>query len=305
MSHKFAATIGVFDGVHRGHRFLIERLKTEARQRGLGTMVITFARHPRQVLCPDWRPQLLTTPGEKEVLLRQTGVDRVVMLPFDQQMAQLSARQFMEQVLHKQLGVLLLLTGYDNHFGHRSERAAGAEGFADYVAYGRELGMEVVGGQPLREGDVCFSSSLVRRLVSEGDVTAAAHCLGRPYELSGQVVHGEQIGRELGFPTANLQPADDCKLLPLAGVYAVWVSIGGSCEKKLRGMMNIGHRPTFDGHRTTLEVHILDYSNNLYGQDISVAFVRRLRDERHFDTREALVAQMGKDRQQVEQIFSN
>jgi len=292
---RFAATIGFFDGVHRGHRFLIECLRQEASTRGLSSMVITFARHPREVLCPDWKPQLLSTPEEKEALLRSTGVDRIEVLPFDNAMAQLSARDFMQDVLHQELGVKLLLTGYDNHFGHRERNARQAEGFADYQRYGREMGIEVIGGEPLSEGGLRFSSSLVRRLLSAGDVEKAHDCLGYAYRLSGHVVHGRQIGRQIGFPTANIRLDNPDKLVPLQGVYAVAVSLPESQTAPLPGVMNIGSRPTFGGHHVTLEAHIPGFQGDLYGQPIAVDFLHRLRDERHFDTAEALISQMHDD----------
>lgn len=295
---SYAATIGFFDGVHQGHRFLIDRLCRIARERRMRSMVITFARHPRQVLQTDWQPQLLSTLDEKRELLRQTGVDRVEVLQFDVPMSELSAHDFMQQVLKERLGVELLLTGYDNRFGHHR-----AEGFDDYVNYGRELGIEVMAGEPLAVKDTNVSSSRIRKLLQEGDVADAALCLGYPYPLSGCVVHGEQIGRQLGFPTANLALDDACKLIPERGVYAVSVSIeGDSCV--YGGLMNIGRRPTFEGHHTTLEVHLLEYSGDLYGKRLTVRFIARLREERPFPDRDALIAQMNEDKQQALQILN-
>ena len=305
MISSFAATIGFFDGVHLGHQFLIDCLKHEAQQRGLRSMVVTFGEHPRKVLCPDWHPQLLSTPEEKVALLRAAGVDEVVVLPFSVEMARLSARAFMQHVLKEQLGVTLLLTGYDNRFGHNRE-----EGFDDYVAYGREMGMEVLAAKPLRQGDGCYSSSMVRRLLTEGDVAGARQCLGRPYSLSGHVGHGEQIGRQLGFPTANIVLDNQEKLIPCKGVYAVGiksVNLMPLLGKNLLlgGMMNIGQRPTFGGHRTTLEVHILGYRGDLYGKSIDIEFVERLRDEQHFESAEALVKQMEEDARRTRIILDH
>ena len=295
---SYAATIGFFDGVHQGHRFLIDGLCRIARERGMRSMVITFARHPRQVLQTDWQPQLLSTLDEKRELLRQTGVDCVEVLQFDVAMSELSAHDFMQQVLKERLGVELLLTGYDNRFGHNR-----AEGFDDYVNYGRELGIEVMAGEPLAVKDTNVSSSRIRKLLQEGDVADAALCLGYPYPLSGCVVHGEQIGRQLGFPTANLALDDACKLIPERGVYAVSVSIeGDSCV--YGGLMNIGRRPTFEGHHTTLEVHLLQYSGDLYGKRLTVRFIARLREERPFPDRDALIVQMNEDKQQALQILN-
>lgn len=292
----YAATIGFFDGVHRGHQFLIEQLKRVAASRSQGSMVITFARHPRQVLHPDWQPQLLSTLKEKRERLLLTGIDRLEVLSFDEAMSQLSARDFMEQVLQHQLGVTTLLTGYDNRFGHRRE-----EGFVDYVRYGLELGIEVLSAEPLAIEKSNVSSSRIRHLLLEGAVDETALCLGYHYQVSGRVVHGEQIGRRLGFPTANVQPDDPYKMIPRNGVYAVEVLMDGATP--LPGMMNIGTRPTFDGHRTTLEVHLFDFKENLYDCPITVRFIARLRDEQSFADSEALVRQMRLDEEQAKQIL--
>lgn len=290
-----AATIGFFDGVHRGHQYLISQLCRVAGERGLRSLVVTFANHPRQVVSTDWQPQLLSTPEEKLQLLQQTAVGSVEVLTFNRQLASLSAREFMQQVLLQQLGVRLLLIGYDNRFGHNRE-----EGFADYVRHGRELGIEVVQAQPLIESGVGISSSLVRRLLSEGDVAAAARCLGRPYQLSGSVVGGEHIGRHLGFPTANLQPDHAQKLVPATGAYAVRVRLADD-SREWPAMMNIGTRPTFGPHGQTLEVHLFDYHGDLYGRQLTIGFVRRLRAERPFQSAAELIEQLKKDALQAQQ----
>lgn len=294
----YAATIGFFDGVHLGHRSVVSQLRAAAKERGLRSMVITFEHHPRQVLQSEWQPQLLSTLEEKTELLALTGIDTLVVLRFDQAMSQLSSRQFMERVLKHDLGVRLLLTGYDNRFGH--DRTAT---FGDYVAYGRELDMEVLCGQPADVNGQRVSSSLVRRLLNEGRVAQAANCLGRPYTLTGQVVHGEQIGRQLGFPTANILPDDHFRLIPAPGVYAVRIS-GIPDGSLLQGMMNIGTRPTFDGQRLTLEANIFNFTGNLYGQRLTVSFMERLRDEQTFASPQELAAQMQRDAIQAQAILS-
>lgn len=286
----YAATVGFFDGVHRGHRFLIGELKRQAAEQGLQSMVITFERHPLQVLKPEWQPQFLSTFDEKLSLLAETGIDAVVVLRFTAEMAALSARDFM-QLIHERLGVRLLLTGYDNRFGNGRR-----ECFADYARYGSELGVKTVCATALVEGEHRYSSSLARQLIGEGRVEAAAQVLGRLYTLSGTVVHGHEIGRTLGFPTANLKPLDPCRLIPASGVYAVAVRLSQEAGEHY-GMMNIGCRPTFDGDRQTLEVNIFDFEGDLYGQACVISFIGRLREERHFKQPEALTAQMKADGQ--------
>lgn len=289
----YAATIGFFDGVHMGHRFLIGQLHETARERGLQSMVITFERHPRQVVQSHWQPQLLSSLDERIRLLSTLPIDVLVVLPFDEAMARLSAREFMDSVLREKLGVKTLLTGYDNRFGHDR-----TEGFADYQRYGQELGIEVTAGRPCDVDEQRVSSSLVRRLLLSGDVCEAARCLGRPYELSGRVVHGEQIGRQLGYPTANLQLDDAHRLIPATGVYAVDVILENN-DRVYRGMMNIGTRPTFEGHRQTLETHIFDFNGDLYDQRLSIRLLRRLRSERPFETADLLRRQMAQDEREA------
>lgn len=296
LREEACATVGYFDGVHRGHLFLVERLRQLAAERGWLSMVVTFDRHPRQVVSTGWQPRLLTTLAEKGRFLEGAGLDRLALLHFDESMARLSARQFMA-VLRERLGVRVLLTGYDNRFGHNR-----LEGFDDYVAYGHELGIDVVQGDVLSVCGGAVSSSRVRRLLDHGEVREAAACLGRFYCVSGEVVHGEQIGRQMGFPTANLQLDDENKLVPRSGVYAVEVGIDG-VEELHRGVMNIGMRPTFDGQRRTLEVYLLQYEGDLYGRKLTVGFVDRLRDELHFDSADALRVQMLQDVEEADRIF--
>lgn len=281
----FAATIGMFDGVHRGHQFVLRQLVEQAREHHLQPLAITFDRSPRQ-------EQVLTPLDEKLRLIRETGITHIEVLPFTSALKSLTARQFMEQELYQRLGVRLLLTGYDNRFGRNRE-----EGFDDYVRYGQELGLSVV-GLPA-EGAV--SSSHIRQLLNSGQASEAAHCLGRCYTVSGHVAHGQHIGTGLGFPTANLVLDDGHQLIPAAGVYAV---IARTQSGVYRGMMNIGTRPTFAGQTTTLEVHILHHRENLYGQPLSVAFVSRLRPERPFESAEALKQQLQRDATQTEQILT-
>lgn len=291
------ATIGFFDGVHRGHRFLINNVVKEAASRGLQSTVVTFDRHPRQVLGSDFQPRLLSTNEEKMLLLSKTGVERCVMLPFSEQMAQMTACDFMKKILRDRLGVQVLIIGYDNRFGHNR-----SEGFDDYVRYGREMGIEVMSAQSFLLHGINVSSSVIRSFLQEGEIEMAENCLGYPYFFTGKVVKGFRVGHELGFPTANIEQDNMLKMIPSPGVYAVKVRIEGTVELK-HAMMNIGTRPTFNGTQQTLEVHILNFNDDIYGKMISVAFVHKLRNERQFASKEALSEQLVKDAQMVEEQF--
>jgi len=310
------ATVGFFDGVHRGHQYLVRQMKDLAASKGQQITVVTFAVHPRQVLDTSWQPQLLTTLREKELLLDGLGIDDMVVLEFDHAMSQLSAYEFM-QLLSRRVGARVLFTGYDNRFGRRSN-----EGFDDYVRYGNELGMQVVKGEPFLLEGLGVSSSMIRAFLSDGEVEMAARCLGRPYMLSGRVVAGRQVGRQLGFPTANMEcPPDAQKLIPAPGVYGVKVKLHGRPEL-LSGMMNIGVRPTFhadnempsggavaqqgsENIKQTIETHIFDYDGNLYDQRIGVAFMFRQRSEQKFSSQTKLMAQLRKDAETIRERLRN
>ena len=291
------ATIGFFDGVHLGHRHLIAAVIDEAKRRGMESTVVTFDRHPRQVVSSNFCPRLLSTMEEKLVLLEKTGVDNCVVLPFDKEMAQLSAREFMQSILADRLHVKVLFTGYDHRFGHNRQ-----EGFNDYVSYGKEMDMEVRRGEPFVLEGVNVSSSVVRSLVEEGEMGHASRCLGYKYTVIGHVVSGEHIGTTMGFPTANVAVADTNKLLPADGVYAVRVRLAG--EKSYReAMLNIGSRPTFDGKKRTIEAHILDFSGDIYGGELAVAFYYKIREERRFRSAAELAVQLKRDEKEVRDFF--
>lgn len=292
-----AATIGFFDGVHLGHRFLIEQVKDEARRKGLESTVITFDRHPREVLQTDYRPRLLCTQDEKLILLARTGIDNVVILPFSREMAALTAGEFMKSVLYEQLSVRHLVIGYDHRFGRNR-----AEGFEDYRSHGAALGMSVQKAEAYVQHGMNVSSSVVRELLAEGDLARANECLGYPYTVSGTVVHGEANGRKMGFPTANIDLGESRQLLPATGVYAIRARVKSSMSF-YRGMLNIGYRPTFGGTSLSVEAHIFNWSDDLYGQPLYVSFVQRIRSEQKFESMEALEARLHEDKRMVEQIF--
>lgn len=291
------ATIGFFDGVHRGHQHLIRQVAETAQVLGFVSTVITFDRHPRQVVKTYFKPRLLSTLDEKLQLLAATGIDRCAVLPFNEDMAMLSANDFMRKVLHDRLNVQTLITGYDNRFGHNR-----AEGFDDYVRYGREMGMDVKRATPFVLNGINVSSSVIRSFLQEGEVAMAASCLGHAYTLGGTVTTGEHIGTKIGYPTANLQPNDDMKLIPAGGVYAVKARIGDE-EKPWPAMLNIGTRPTFHGNHTTIEAHLLHFGGDIYGQAISVGFVKRLREERKFRNAAELACQLRRDAIEAENVL--
>lgn len=294
--NEYVATIGFFDGVHRGHRFLLENVTEMAKKHGMCSMVVTFSEHPRKVLQTDFQPRLLTTKDEKTELLMGTGVDRVVMLDFTKQMSMMDAREFM-QMLYGEYGVRILVVGYDHRFGHGRE-----EVFDDYHTYGDEMGMRVVRCPhftlPKEHGHgYGLSSTAIRKALGIGDVKVANELLGHRYMLTGKVVHGFHNGTELGYPTANIDVEAD-KLVPMNGVYAVSVK-SRSLGENVFGMLNIGTRPTLDnGGGESVEVHIFDCNADLYDSMLEVEIIDFLRKERKFDDLESLKAQLKEDEQQ-------
>jgi riboflavin kinase/FMN adenylyltransferase len=262
-----------------------------ARERGLAqSMAISFDRHPRTVFDKDFVPNMLTTVDERRLIMSRVGVDVCAVLRFDKEMASMSADDFMKEILHKQLGVRLLLLGYDNRFGRKNKD----EGFEDYVRYGKAIGIEVVECDPFEISDgKRVSSTLVRELLADGRVDEAAECLGHPYSVEGTVVEGFHEGRKIGFPTANLD-IDPLKIIPVGGVYAVKVRVEGDMQLH-HGMMNIGHRPTYGVNELTLETNIFRFRENIYGKKIRVEFCKKLRNERRFDTISELARQLSED----------
>ena len=297
MTEPCVATIGFFDGVHRGHQFLISHLVETARQNGMPAVVITFDEHPRKVLQSDYQPEMLSTLDSKLLLLSKTEVDDAVVLHFTREMAAMSAREFMQQVLHDHLHVKKLFIGYDHRFGHNRE-----ETFDDYVRYGKEMGIEVIKNQAYSMNGINISSSVIRSFLKEGEVDMANQCLGYPYTIIGKVVNGYHEGRKLGFPTANLDLSHFGQMIPAPGVYAVKARLEGTVVWK-QGMMNIGTRPTFDGKQLTLETHIFNFEGDIYDQLLLVSFVKRIRGERKFESPEELAAQLKEDEQMIINLF--
>lgn len=288
-----AATIGFFDGVHRGHRYLIKQVCEAAAMRSLQSAVITFPVHPRKVMQSAFAPQLLTTCEEKVALLKDSGIDQCLLLPFTTALSHLSAREFMK-MLKETYDVKALVIGYDHRFGHNR-----SEGFDEYVRYGEELGMEVIAATAYPECEV--SSSAIRRALLQGEIATATSLAGHEYALSGTVVGGHRVGRAIGFPTANVQVSDEGKLIPAEGVYAVQVIIQG---KEHDGMLSIGRRPTLNnGNDRSIEVHIFNFYEEVYNQPITIRFIARTRDIMNFSSLDELTAQLHRDATEVKKAL--
>ena len=287
------ATVGFFDGVHAGHRYLLQSVRDIARDEHKISVVITFDNHPRKVLHADFQPKLLTTLDEKISVLSETGVDACVVLNFTKDLSQLSAFSFLKDVLHDKLKVSTLLVGHDHRFGHNRE-----QGFDEYRAFGATLGMNLIQVEKYTTDEAHhISSSEVRHALERGEIAQANKLLTYPFILTGRVKSGFQVGRKIGFPTANLTPSDKDKIIPATGVYAVRVKWD---NHTFRGMMNIGYRPTM-GHsdEKSLEVHILDFEGDVYDRNLKIEFIAKIRDEMKFSSVDELIIQLEKDKDTV------
>jgi len=293
-------TIGAFDGIHLGHQALLRLVREEASRRGLPTAVVTFDRHPAQVVRPESAPKLLTNLDQKLELLEATGlVDQAVVLTFDEARRRESAEEFVTEVLGSCLRARLVVVGADFHFGNQRRGNV-----ALLERMGRDLGFEVlgIGLVSTDDGGVTYSSTLVRQRLAAGDVRGAAEILGRVHEVRGSVVEGDRRGRELGFPTANVAvPEEIC--LPAAGIYAG--TFAGADGVERLSAISLGRRPTFytDQPHLLLEAYLIDFSGDLYGQAASVGFVERIRSEERFESVDALVAAMNRDVEAVRRVL--
>ncbi len=286
-------TIGNFDGVHRGHKVLFQRVVDWAKKLGGQSVVMTFDPHPLQVLAPSRGPDFITSHGKKLELIEAEGIDATIVIPFSRDFAQISAHDFVKDLLVDRIGVKGIVVGYDYRFGRNREGD---------IRLLRELGsrygfqVEMVSGIEL-DGTL-VSSTAIRQLIRNGEIHEAERLLGRPYEIVGRVVKGRERGRLLGFPTANVDIQR--QVPPKPGVYAVEVDIEGETHM---GAANFGWNPTFGDPTPSLEVHVLDFDGDLYGKEIAVRFVERIRDERRFPGPEALVAQIRQDVETVRSIL--
>lgn len=280
-------TIGTFDGVHLGHQKIIKRVVETAHKNGLLATVFTFFPHPRMIVQHDQQLKLIHTLAEKKQFLQSLGVDLLIVQPFDKAFANLSAEAFVSELLVKHLRAQKVIIGYDHHFG--KNRTANIDNMR---LFGEQYGFSVE-EIPVQEVDeVSVSSTKIRQALNEGRVEIAEHYLGVPYSFIGKVVHGLKLGRTIGFPTANLQVEASYKLIPKDGVYVVYSLIEG---RKVYGMMSIGKNPTIQGKGASIEVYFFDFNQDLYGQDLTIYFVKYLREERKFSSVSLLKKQIQDD----------
>ena len=290
-------TSGTFDGVHIGHQKIITRLNEIAEKHGGESVVITYWPHPRLVLYPDDRDlRLLNTFEEKADLLRKHGVQHLLRLPFTKEFASISSLDFIRNILVNGIGTRKLVIGYDHRFGKNREGS-----FEELSLNGPQFGFEVEEIPRQDIDQLAISSTAIRQNLYEGEVERAAELLGRPYSITGQVVQGEKLGRVLGFPTANIDPDSRNKLIPAEGIYAVTVE---HLSSVYTGMLYIGKRPTLGGTVQSIEVNIFDFNQMIYGETLTVHFIKQIRKDMQFSDLEALKKQMDLDRQAALQILS-
>jgi riboflavin kinase/FMN adenylyltransferase len=288
-------TTGTFDGVHLGHQKIISRLQDVAKEHDGETVLLTFYPHPRMVLFPeDNELKLLNTQSEKISLLEKYGIDHLIIYPFTKEFSRLSSIEFVRNILANQIKTKRLVIGYNHHFGRNREGS-----FEHLKEYGPLYGFEVE-EIPAKDIDhVEISSTKIRKALQTGDVKTAETYLGHSYSLSGKVVAGKQLGRTIGYPTANLFVEDKYKLIPADGIYAVHVEQNGAMYS---GMLSIGNNPTVEGKGRSIEVNIFDFDKDIYGQQATVYFIERLRDEVKFNNLEELKIQLAKDKEDTLRI---
>jgi riboflavin kinase / FMN adenylyltransferase len=292
-------SIGIFDGVHRGHAAVFERVSQRARELSGESAIVTFWPHPRLVLGGKSETlKILSTLDEKKALIRGHGIDHFFIMPFTKEFSMLPACEFVKQYLVDGAGLAHLVFGYDHHFGR------GREGnYENLKTCARLHGFTLEQLNPVTLGNIRISSSAIRNALEGGDVRLASELLSYPYSLRGTIVGGMQIGRAIGYPTANVEPDDPAKLIPANGVYAVRARVG---TRTYNGMMNIGFRPTIaqSHERKTLEVHIIGFSGNAYDRKVKISFIERIREERKFETIDLLREQLEKDRSTALRMLS-
>lgn len=294
---KTIVTLGTFDGVHKGHKILLNKLTDAAAKSNCESVVLTFFPHPRMVLQQAADVKLLNTMDEKAELLDAAGIDNLVIHPFSIEFSRLSAEDFVKHILVDKLNVSKIIIGHDHRFGRNRTATT-----ADLVAMGKQYGFEVEQISALEVNETPVSSTKVRRALAEGDISLANSYLGYPYFVTGVVVKGKQLGRTIGFPTANIDLTEGYKLIPAQGVYAVSAIIDA---RVVYGMMNIGTRPTVDGTYQTIEINFLDFDKDIYGRELKINFHKYLRGEHKFESLDALKLQLNKDRETTIDFFNS
>lgn len=291
-------TTGTFDGVHFGHKIIIDRLKEISNNQNGETVLLTFSPHPRMVLFPDdHNLQLINTLEEKIKLLEKAGIDHLIIHPFTKAFSRTTSLQFVRDIIVNELNVYKLVIGYNHHFGRNREGSF--EHLKEFAPlYGFEL--EEISAHLI--DNVSISSTKIRKALLSGDVSKAADYLGYNYPLHGQVIEGQKIGRTLGFPTANLTVFDESKLIPKDGVYAVQVEVKG---QHFKGMMNIGNNPSITSKKHSVEVHIFDFDSEIYNEQIEVRFIKRIREEISFDNLDALKTQLEHDKANINSVLKS
>lgn len=296
-SKKTIVTLGTFDGVHIGHNAILDKICKVAKHENLESVILTFFPHPRKIVSNNYDIKLLNTIEEKSVLLEKIGIQNFIIHPFDKTFSELSPREFVTQVLVEKLNIQKIIIGHDHKFG--KDRAAD---FNDLINFGKEFGFEVEEISAQQINEVSVSSTKIRNSLLEGSISLANEYLGYPYVLTGNVVKGNQLGRTIGFPTANIEIPEEYKLIPKNGVYIVTANVLG---QNVFGMMNIGVKPTLGENKLSIEVHLLDFDKDIYNQKIQVNLLERLRDEQKFESFEALKSQIELDKQNTIQYFEN
>jgi riboflavin kinase/FMN adenylyltransferase len=285
---KTILTLGTFDGVHIGHKKILERITQNTENGKYESLVLTFFPHPRMVLQEKSEIKLLNTISEKTRLLEQTGIENLVIHPFNESFSRLTAEEFVHTILVDQFHIHKIIIGHDHRFGRN--RTANID---DLIAFGIEYGFEVEQISAQEIHDVSVSSTKIRKALDEGNIVLANNYLGYSYFLTGEVVKGKQLGRTIGFPTANINIEEDNKKIPKNGVYVVKTFIN---EKEVFGMMNIGFNPTVNGEKKTIEVHLFDFDADIYGHKIEVSLLEYLREEQKFGSVELLKEQLNQDK---------
>ncbi len=285
-------TVGTFDGVHEGHKTIISRVVETAKAKHAKSVLVTFDPHPREIIKAGINGiHLITTLQERAEILDKLGIDEMIVIPFTRDFSLISSEKFIREYLFEKIGLSKIIIGYDHQFGHNREGTK-----TTLKNLGNELGFEVEVVEAHEIGTITVSSTQVRKALEErGEVELAHKFLGHPYRITGTVVHGDKRGKSIGFPTANIKPDNVKKVIPKNGVYAVTIIIG---NEHFKGMMNIGVRPTFeDGNARTLEVNIFDFNQEIYGLNVEIWFIKRIRDEMKFNGVDQLIMQLQKDKE--------